>query len=343
MKLQWDRVTILRDNGEKVEGIAPIIISASRSTDIPAFFSGWFFNRLEKGYVKWVNPYNKLAPQFISFEKSRVIVFWSKNPKPMIPYLNILDKKGINYYFQFTINNYVAENFEPNVPSLSDRIQTIKELATKVGKERIIWRFDPLILGGHLTISKLIEKVQLLGEIILPYTNKLVYSYADIAEYQKVQNNLVKDNAIFNKNNVLAAEFTDDQKIEFAKEMQVILNEWKKTNPQFKIATCAESIDLNEFGIEKNKCIDDNLMIDVFKSDKVLMNFLGYEEDMFNLRPNLKDKGQRKACGCVLSKDIGSYNTCSHFCTYCYANTSRRVVESNQKLLNENAESILEI
>jgi DNA repair photolyase len=344
MKHQWDPVKIIRDNGEQVDGIAPIIISASRSTDIPAFFTNWFFNRLEKGYVKWVNPFNNLTPQFISFEKVRVIVFWSKNPKPIISHLDKLDKHDINYYFQFTVNDYEKENFEPNVPSLDERIETMKVLSEKIGREKVIWRFDPLILNDELTINGLLEKIQSLGDRILSFTNKLIYSYVDISEYQKVQNNLIKDNFGFTKSNVLKAEFTNDQKIEFAIGLQKILIQWKKINPKFKIATCAEVINLSNYEIEKNKCIDDDLMIDIFKSDKKLMNFLGYEEDLFNTRSSaqLKDKGQRKACGCILSKDIGSYNTCNHLCTYCYANTSRKVVKSNQNIIRDDAESILD-
>ena len=339
-------IEIKTDDGKIVKGIAPIIISASRSTDIPAFFSKWFFNRLEKGYVKWINPFNRLTPQYISFENTRIVIFWTKNPKPILPYLEKLNEKGINFYFQYTINDYDAENFEPNVPPISERIETIKELSEKIGKEKVIWRFDPLILNEKLNVRELLKKVWHLGNKLLPYTDKLVFSYADIEEYKKVQNNLIKDNPnSFNKNNVLASEFTKEQKIEFAIGLQKILVEWKKVNPNFKVATCAEDVELRNYEIEHNKCIDDELMIKLFKSDKKLMSFIGFEENqkmLFDTRPNLKDKGQRKACGCIISKDIGSYNTCNHLCTYCYANTSRKVVTSNQNVIKENSESILD-
>ena len=141
----WQDTNIITDDGQVVRGIAPVIVSASRSTDIPAFFSKWLFNRLDKGYVKWINPFNRSTPQFVSFENLRVFVFWTKNPKPIIPFLKTLDERGINYYFQYTINDYDIEGFEPNVPSLSERILIIKELAEVIGKEKIIWRFDPLI------------------------------------------------------------------------------------------------------------------------------------------------------------------------------------------------------
>lgn len=346
MASQWREIEILTDDKKIVKGIAPLIISASRSTDIPAFFSKWFFNRLEKGYVKWINPFNRDTPQYISFKEVRVIVFWTKNAKPILPYLKILNEMGIGYYFQHTLNDYDKEKFELNVPPLSERLNTIKELAEKIGKSRIIWRFDPLILTNKLTVRDLLIKVWSLGNKMLPYTNKLVYSYADIVEYKKVQNNLIKDNPnLFNKGNVHKSEFMRDQKTEFAKGIQKILLEWKKKNPEFEISTCAEDIELKEYNISHNKCIDDELMIYLFSHDRKLMTFLGFDDSqktLFDARPNLKDRGQRKACGCIISKDIGSYNTCNHLCTYCYANTSRKIVTSNQRIINEDSESILD-
>ena len=107
-------VYIINDKGERVEATAPVIISASRSTDIPAFYAKWFFNRLAKGYCVWYNPFNK-KPMYISFKNTKAIVFWTKNPKPILPYLKELDARGIHYYFQVTLNDYVNEGFEPNV------------------------------------------------------------------------------------------------------------------------------------------------------------------------------------------------------------------------------------
>jgi len=341
----WEEIEINTDNGELVKGIAPLIISASRSTDIPSFFSKWLFHRLEKGYVKWINPFNRNSPQYISLSKTRVFIFWSKNPKPIISYLPQLDEKGINYYFQFTLNDYDKENFEPNVPKLQERLETFYQLSELIGKEKIIWRFDPLILSNELTVRELLKKVWYLGNKLLKHTNKLVFSFVDISDYTKVQNNLIRELPFLNKSNISESEFSIEKKAEFAEGLQKILFEWKKTNPNFKISTCAEDIDLENYNIEHNKCIDDELMIELFSSDKVLMDFLGYDpsypNNLFNSRPKLKDKGQRKACGCIISKDIGSYNTCNHLCVYCYANTSRKTVLKNQNSLKHNSESIL--
>ncbi len=346
MALSWQKIEIETDKKELKQAVAPIIISASRSTDVPAFHSKWFFNRLERGYVTWINPFNRKTPQYISFKNTRVIVFWTKNPKPIIPYLKELDNKNIQYYFQFTVNDYDKEGFEPNVPPLEKRIQTFYELSEKIGKEKVIWRFDPLILTNNLSVRDLLKKIWYLGNKLINHTDKLVFSYADILEYRKVQNNLIREIDFFNKNNIQHAEFTNDKKIEFADGLKKILVEWRKINSSFTIATCGEDINLEKFNIEHNKCIDDGLMIKLFNQDKVLMDFLGYtppDKTLFGVqsRPNLKDKGQRLACGCIFSKDIGSYNTCKHLCVYCYANTSKKVVEKNLKMLSIDSESIL--
>ena len=139
------KITIATHSGETIEAMAPVIISASRSTDIPAFFAKWFINRLEAGYCVWYNPFNQ-KPSYISFAQCKVVVFWTKNPKPLIPLLYELDERGIRYYFQFTLNDYEKEGFEPNVPSVAQRIETFKELSKLIGKERVIWRFDPFTL-----------------------------------------------------------------------------------------------------------------------------------------------------------------------------------------------------
>ena len=157
-----EKVTITIDNGEQVEASAPVIISASRSTDIPAFYAKWLFNRLAKGYCAWYNPFNQ-QKMYISFKSCKVIVFWTKNPKPILPYLNILDEMGIHYYFQVTLNDYEHEGFEPNVPAIEERIETFKHLSQLIGKERVIWRFDPLIITPTIGPRELLKRIWYLG------------------------------------------------------------------------------------------------------------------------------------------------------------------------------------
>lgn len=335
----WKKITIVTDENEICEAQAPVIISASRSTDIPAFYANWFIDRLNKGYIEWKNPFNGI-PIYVSFKKTRVVVFWTKNPKPMMKHLDFLDKIIENYYFQYTLNDYEKEGFERKVPSLDDRIKTFIELSEKIGKKRVIWRFDPLILTSEIDVKILLKKIEYIGDQIKDHTNKLVFSFADISIYKKVENNLRKEGVSF-------IEFSPQTMREFASGLQQLNKKWG-----FDIGTCAEKISLERYNIKHNKCIDDDLMIDLFSEDKVLMKFLGVkftEPDLFNnsatiikKTQNLRDRGQRNACGCIASKDIGQYNTCPHECVYCYANTSRKTAKENynRHLKNSHSASI---
>ena len=150
--MNWDKIQILNQNGEKVEAQAPIIISASRSTDIPAFYADWFVERWKKGYIRWKNPFNGV-PLYVSFKKSRVVVFWTKNPKPMMRHLPFLKEHVKNFYFQYTLNDYDNEGYEGNVPPVDNRIKTFIELSDQIGKKHIIWRFDPMILTDKIDIA----------------------------------------------------------------------------------------------------------------------------------------------------------------------------------------------
>lgn len=348
----FDKMSIITDFGEQVEATAPVVISASRSTDIPAFYAKWFFNRLAKGYCAWYNPFNQ-QKIYISFKNCKVVVFWTKNPKPIIPYLHELDERGIHYYFQVTLNDYVKEGFEPNVSSVEDRVETFKQLSDMIGKERMIWRFDPLIITPNITPTELLARIWRIGNMLKGYTDKLVFSFVDVKAYRKVQNNLVKETMLFTKEDVENAEANHNQKIEIVEGLQKMREAWNNEGWDIEIATCAEDIDLETYGIEHNRCIDDELMKKIFADDEELAYYLHTlkwpERDMFgnlpvipNKKKNVKDAGQRKICGCMVSKDIGMYNTCRHFCVYCYANTSKELVLKNAVKHDDNNESIIE-
>jgi len=339
--MNWKKNELLLENGEIVGAQEPIIVSASRSTDIPTFYSDWFINRIEQGYVKWKNPFNGV-PLYVSFKETRLITFWSKNPKPMIKHLDFLDEKNINYYFQYTLNDYVNEKLEAKVGSVDNRIETFIELSEKIGKEKVIWRFDPYILTDTTGVDELLKRTEYIGNKLQKHTDKLVFSFADIKDYRKVQNNLRKDSVPYH-------EFNERTMNELAAGLAELNKKWN-----FEIGTCAEKIDLDKYGIIHNKCIDDDLMKKLFFRDKKLMEFLGYElqtADLFDTEEKLvplksrklKDKGQRQACGCIMSKDIGQYNTCPHECIYCYANTSVETAKKNYKrhLKNPKGETII--
>ncbi len=319
--MKWPLVNIILQNGDTVEAQAPVIISASRSTDIPAFYSDWLIHRIEEGYIVWINPFNG-AKSYISFEKTRLIVFWSKNPAPFIRHLSYLDEKIENYYFQFTLNDYEDEGLEPNVPPIQSRIETFIRLSERIGKDKVIWRFDPLILTDKIGVDELLKKTERIGNQIRNYTEKFVFSFADIGIYRKVEANL-------KRSSIRYREFDENSMLQFARGLQELNRQWK-----LEIGSCAEKIPLEPFGISHNKCIDDDLIIRLFSKDKELMDFLGVKfssEGVPEKTKRNKDKGQREFCGCIWSKDIGAYNTCPYLCTYCYANGTKESVLSNYR------------
>lgn len=344
-KKQDDR-TIILNNGEIAKATFPVVVSASRSTDIPAFYSDWFFERLRKGYSAWTNPFNG-KKSYVSYEDTQFIVFWSKNPRPLLNHIDYLKEKGIGCYIQYTLNDYENEGLEQGVLRLKERIDTFKLLVAKLGMGAVVWRFDPLILTDKIDIDKLLRKIEHIGDQLQGYTEKLVFSFADILSYRKVKANL-------ERNHINYIDWTKDQMLEFAEKL-VHLNKAKGWN--YILATCGESADLD--GVVHNHCIDDRLMVRLGYKSKELMKFLGAEiidtrqqSDLFTklesleipanailldnnryavINKNNKDKGQRIACGCMKSKDIGEYNTCPHLCEYCYANSSKESAIANWK------------
>ena len=151
------KTRILTRYGVEAEAFAPAVLSASRATDIPAFYSEWFFNRLEEGYCKWCNPFNG-AESYVSFERVRFIVFWSKNPAPLIPYLHRLKEKGIHCYVQYTLNDYEGDGLEPGMPTTEQRVETFRRLTEVLGAHGVVWRFDPMILTKKIGICELYGK-----------------------------------------------------------------------------------------------------------------------------------------------------------------------------------------
>lgn len=234
---------------------------------------------------------------------------------------------------------------ERGVRPLAERIETFKFLVNELGKGAVVWRFDPLILTDDIDMDKLLHKIEIIGDQLKDYTEKLVFSFADIVSYRKVKANL-------DRNHISYHDWTKEQMVEFAQRL-VKLNRDKQWN--FTLATCGEAADLE--GVEHNHCVDDRLMVRFGHRSPELMKFLGAEIIDTSFTDNLfaefepieipadaialadgryavigkdnKDKGQRTACGCMKSKDIGEYNTCPHLCEYCYANSSKETAVSN--------------
>lgn len=263
-----------------------MIISASRRTDIPACYSSWFFNRIREGYVLVPNPYNPKMISRISLNPAVVdcIVFWSKNPAPMLNKLNSL--KDYKYYFQFTLNPY-GEEIESNLPALDKRIETFKRLADKVGKEKVVWRYDPILINEKYTVSYHQEKFAEMACALNEYTDRCMLGFID--HYQHIR-------SAVNKFNINPLERRDIEKMAVS---------FKQTMNQYPVElnTCTVKVDLSGLGIQGGLCVDYRLV----------ENIVGY--------PILaqKDKNQRDICRCVESIDIGTYESCLNGCIYCYA------------------------
>lgn len=302
-------------SGKGAGAVAPVIVSASRSTDIPAFYGDWFLERLRRGYAAWTNPFNGHVRN-VSFENARIFVFWSKNPRQFLPALRQMVEEGRQVLFLFTVNDYAAEGLEPGIPSLDERVRTFSTVSSVLGKGRVAWRFDPLVLTDTLTVDSLLERIAEIGDRIHGDTSRLLFSFVDIEGYPRVAKNLA------------AAGFAGIREPSPAEEDALArgiaaLNEsWG-----LEVRACGEGRDFREYGILPGACISADVLAREFPGDKALMDFL---------RPALSgkkfsDPGQRKSCGCVPSKDIGHYSTCPHLCRYCYANASPGRVRANRE------------
>lgn len=299
----------------------PVILSASRATDVPAFYAEWFMNRIRAGYFKWTNPFRPTQTQTVSTAKTRAIVFWSKHPAGLLPHLDELDRRGLHYYFQYTLNDYEAEGVEPRLPGLAQRIDLFRRLAERLGPERVVWRMDPLLRTERVGVPELLAKAETLAARLSGCTRKLVFSFADLEGYPAAKRNLARAG-------IAAREFARGEMEEFACGLAEI-----NRAHGLQLATCAEAVDLSAFGVAPNRCVDGELLARRWPEDEALLEFLGS-------RAARKDRGQRKACGCLASKDVGRYRTCPHACAYCYANGAPEQADRNFRAHRPEAESL---
>ncbi|MDR1247317.1 MAG: DUF1848 domain-containing protein [Clostridiales Family XIII bacterium] len=280
------------------EAAEHMIISASRRTDIPSYYSDWFYNRIKEGFVLARNPMNfhrisriNLAPEVVDG-----IVFWTKNPLPMLDRLGEL--KDYMYYFQFTITSY-GKDVEPNLPNKPDVIiSAFKKLSEMIGVDRVIWRYDPILINAKYSMEYHVEAFEKIAKELRDYTRKVTVSFID-ENYRGVKDN-IKEPAL--------SDFPTANRTELSSRLADIAHSFGLT-----VDTCAERTDLHPYGIEHARCIDDRLFA------KLLGCRLNIE----------KDKTQRLECGCVTSIDIGMYNTCKTGCHYCYANYIKNAAAGN--------------
>lgn len=289
-----------------------MIISASRRTDIPKFFTEWFMRRVKEGFFCSRNPFNPSDVRRISLlpEDVDVIVFWSKDPAPIIKHLDELDSMGYRYYFQFTLNDY-PRVFEPNVPPVKERIETFRRLADKIGPSRVVWRYDPIIVSTLTPFEYHVDRLATIARSLKGFTERLTVSFLDL--YGKVRKRL---NASAELSRIGIEDITHPDRremlLDFARDIAQIAATY-----DMEVRTCAERVDLSETGIRPGACVDGEL----------ISRLLG--QPAYAGRRFPKDRGQRPECLCVQSRDMGAYNTCSHACVYCYANYSPVSIRRN--------------
>ena len=282
-----------------------MIISASRRTDIPTYYSEWLFNRLREEYVLVRNPMNTHQISKINLSPKVVdgLVLWTKNPIPMLGHLSELEK--YNFYFQFTLNAY-GKDVEPNIPSKNDVIvPAFIELSKAVGRERVIWRYDPILLSEYYSMEYHCKFFKKLAARLSEYTEKCTVSFIDL--YRNTARNVQP----------LQIQIeTHEQQLELLSNFSEIAGQYG-----IYIDTCAEAIELGGLQIPHACCIDKDRLERLGKC---------------KLKAE-KDKNQRPECGCVESIDIGAYNTCKNGCLYCYANYSGKTVQANSEKHNPNS------
>ena len=271
-----------------------MIISASRRTDIPACYPEWFVNRLKAGEILVPNPYNRKKISRIALSPDTVdcVVFWTKNPEPMLPRLKEIDRLGYRYCFQMTVTDY-EKDLEGNIPSIEESMATFVLLSERLGKERVDWRFDPIILSGKYSLSYHLEKFEMMCEWLHDYTDRCIISFVDAC----------KENPY--------PELEEEDMTEAAEGLSKIAGKYK-----LPLYTCAEKVNLEKYGIRHGACID----------RERLQQITGYKLDL------KKDAGQRKECRCVQSIDVGMYDTCVNGCRYCYAVGSAESAKKKNKL-----------
>jgi hypothetical protein len=271
-----------------------VIISASRRTDIPALYHQWFMNRIRDGFCLVPNPFNRRQISRVSLKVEDVdaLVFWSKNPHPMLKHLDELDRLEYPYYFLFTLNDYPSE-LEPGLPDLKERIRTFKLLAQRVGPKRVIWRYDPIVISSISSFAFHERRFERLSRSLSGYTGRVIVSA--VSYYRKTERRLgeLADQGItVHKHGVdhpeMLALLSSLSTLALASGMEM--------------QSCAEQRDLRPVGLSPASCIDGRLI-----------------QELGGTASLTKDPGQRPHCRCVPSRDIGVNDTCVHGCRYCYA------------------------
>ncbi|MGM0401975.1 MAG: DUF1848 domain-containing protein [Chloroflexota bacterium] len=285
-----------------------MIISASRRTDIPAFYAEWFMHRVRAGYCTVPNPYNRKQVSRVSLdpEDVDVIVFWTRHPAPLFVHLEELDQRGLRYCFHYTVldNPRVLDR---RAPASGTSVAAFRRLADTIGPDRLIWRYDPIIFSNKTPVDLHLQTYEKIASALKGYTSRSVISILDI--YRSIAPRL----EALKEEGLKVVEHTEVPSDDFDVLMTGLVE--IATANDMEITSCAEPLDLERYGVRPGKCIDDAYIHDVFDIEVT----------------DEKDPYQREACGCVVSKDIGMYGTCPFGCQYCYATRSFRRARQNYR------------
>lgn len=281
-----------------------MILFASGRTDIPAFYSNWFINRVKAGFVDVRNPFNQNLVSRINFSDVDLIMFCSKNPLPMIDKLKMLK---VPVLFHVTITPY-SKDVEPNIPDKRLIIEGVKKLSLVLGIDNVVLRYDPIFLSDKYNVDYHIRAFDKLCKNLNGYVNKIIVSFMD--EYKNVRSN---------KNILKYRTFTreDYKRIGEAFSKSAMDN-------GMSVQTCFEDNDLTQYGFVKGECL----------SHELAYILTGKKFKSSNVR-------KEKKCECVQMVDIGDYNSCMHMCKYCYANYDEKAVSSNFKLRDDNSSLLI--
>ena len=276
-----------------------MILSVSRRTDIPAFYSDWFMKRLRAGFVYVRNPVNPRVVSLVPLSPENVdcIVFWTKDPRKLMPYLDEIDGMGYRYYFHFTITGY-GRDIERNMPDKRLITDSFTALSRRIGREKVILRYDPIFFTDRYSAAFHIKAFERLLLLLHAYTDKVIISFLDM--YRRTVRNM---------SGIGLRSMTEADMRKLAAAFADIAGKYG-----LKLETCAESIDLSVYGIGHARCIDGELV----------ERITGY-----GIRGKSGREAARPFCGCMKSVDIGQYDTCAHGCVYCYANSKAGLALKN--------------
>lgn len=293
-----------------------MILSVSRRTDIPNYYSDWFYNRIKEGFLYVKNPFNPHQVSKIMLSKETVdcIVFWTKNPEPMFARLHELDDYA--YYFQFTLTGY-GRDMEPNVPHKKEKmIPVFKQLSDRIGSNRVVWRYDPILFSGVYTQEYHLQTFSQIADALAGYTKRCVISFVDIYDRNRAAMGKLGVREFPGERNLCEKQISADAALEkhfreFVSRLAGIAH-----RNGMEIVTCAEKMDLRDCGAAHGSCIDRTLVEEI----------VGYDIRVSG------DKNQRAECGCAESVEVGAYHTCMNGCKYCYANDSDGRARQNYRL-----------